>query len=285
MSDADTPACGEALLEFAVDVARKAGALTLEHFNSTALTFDTKDDGTEVTDADRGAEQLVRDLIAQRFADDAVFGEEFGEQRGAHSAGATRARRTWIVDPIDGTRGFVRGVPLYATLLALVEDDQALLGVIHLPALDLTLAAGRGAGCWLGQHKARVSEHGALDRALINTSDFNTFTADQFETLRSRGAMLRTWGDAYGYFLVATGNAEAMIDPVCETWDLAPMGVILTEAGGTFSDFAGTPSFRSRCGVATNGRLHAELLRCLNGDSLNDRLNDRRANERAGSAR
>lgn len=268
--------CPESLLDFAVEVARKAGELTLGYFNSTALEFDTKPDGTEVTDADRGAEQLVRDLIADRFPDDAVFGEE----QGSSAEPRRRAARTWIVDPIDGTRGFVRGVPLYATLLALVEGDKPLLGVIHLPALDQTLVAGAGTGCWLGQHAVAVSRHATLDGALVNTSDFNTFNPSQFATLREQGAMLRTWGDAYGYFLVATGNTEAMIDPVCETWDLAPMGVILAEAGGTFTDFAGTSSFRSGCGVASNGHIHAELLECLNGGSLNDH----RASGRARSA-
>lgn len=269
-SPSDQPGCGEGLLEFAIDVARRAGDLTLEHFNDPTLKVDAKSDGTEVTEADRAAEQLVRDLIAERYPDDAVFGEEQGgPQPGSGQAGSTQAgsehpRRTWIVDPIDGTRGFVRGVPLYATLLALIEDERALLGIIHLPALKVTLAAGAGAGCWLGQHRTSVTDHATLHGALVNTSDFNTFGAHQFDALKSAGAMLRTWGDAYGYFLVATGNAEAMIDPVCETWDLAPMGVILAEAGGTFTDFAATPSFRSRCGVASNGRIHAALLDCLN---------------------
>ena len=257
--DAKEAACdpaGESLVATARDIATEAGALTLRWFGRRDLGVTWKRDGTEVTEADRAAERLVRERIAERFPDDAVFGEEEG--------GAIRSDgRTWVIDPIDGTRGFVRGVPLYATLVALVDASGPLVGVIDLPALGRTLAAGRGAGCWLGEHRCSVSDHPSLDGALVNTSDYNTLRAAQFEALRFGGAMMRTWGDAYGYFLVATGQAEAMIDPVCETWDLAPMPVILSEAGGMFTDTAGRPEYRNRSGVATNGLLHGSVLAAL----------------------
>jgi len=210
---------------------------------------ESKGDGTEVTEADRAAERLVRERLDAAHPDDAVMGEEQGGE-------VVAGRRTWIVDPIDGTRGFVRGVPLYATLLALVDDDGPVVGVIDLPALGLTMAAGRGVGCWLGGHRCSVSVHDRLDGALINTSSYETFDDRSFIGLRDEGAMLRTWGDAYGYFLVACGQAEAMIDPICSTWDLAPMPVIISEAGGVFTDLHGRPSFTSGHGVATNGALH-----------------------------
>ena len=240
----------------ASDIAAEAGALTLRWFGRRDLGVTWKRDGTEVTEADRAAERLVRERIAERFPDDAVFGEEEG--------GAIRPDgRTWVIDPIDGTRGFVRGVPLYATLVALVDASGPLVGVIDLPVLGQTLAAGRGAGCWLGEHRCAVSDHPDLDGALVNTSDYNTFEPAQFEALCSGGAMMRTWGDAYGYFLVATGQAEAMIDPICETWDLAPMPVILSEAGGVFSDTAGQPEYRNRSGIATNGHMHQAVVAAM----------------------
>ena len=250
---ADPPDASEALVGAAREIAADAGALTLRWFGRRDLGVTWKRDGTEVTEADRAAERLVRDRIGEQFPDDAIFGEEEG--------GAIRPEgRTWIVDPIDGTRGFVRGVPLYATLVALVDPHGPLVGVIDLPVLGQTLAAGRGTGCWLDDHRCSVSHHAELSGALVNTSDYNTFEPTQFEALRSRGAMMRTWGDAYGYFLVATGQAEAMIDPVCETWDLAPMPVIMSEAGGIFTDVEGRPEYRNRNGIATNGVIHDEVV-------------------------
>ena len=249
-------AAAESLLAAARDIAAEAGALTLRWFGRRDLGVTWKRDGTEVTEADRAAERLARQRIAERFPDDAIFGEEEG--------GAIRAAgRTWVIDPIDGTRGFVRGVPLYATLVALVDAHGPLVGVIDLPALGLTLAAGRGIGCWLDGHRCSVSDHPGLDGALVNTSDYSTFEPSQFGALHSGGAMMRTWGDAYGYFLVATGQAEAMIDPLCETWDLAPMPVILSEAGGVFTDVAGQPEYRNRSGVATNGRMHEAVVAAM----------------------
>ena len=260
----DPPGAGEALLAAARDIATAAGSLTLRWFGRRDLGVTWKRDGTEVTEADRAAERLVRERIGRQFPDDAIFGEEEG--------GSIRPDgRTWIVDPIDGTRGFVRGVPLYATLVALVDPHGPLVGVIDLPVLGQTLAAGRGSGCWLDDHRCSVSDHPDLSGALVNTSDYNTFEPIQFEALRSRGAMMRTWGDAYGYFLVATGQAEAMIDPVCETWDLAPMPVILAEAGGAFTDVAGRLEYRNRNGVATNGVLHPAVLDAMGAGHGGDR--------------
>ncbi|WP_419841273.1 inositol monophosphatase family protein [Candidatus Poriferisodalis sp.] len=261
----DPPSADEGLVAAVRDIAAAAGSLTLRWFGRRDLGVTWKRDGTEVTEADRAAERFVRERIGEQFPDDAVFGEEEG--------GSIRPDgRTWIVDPIDGTRGFVRGVPLYATLVALVDRHGPLVGVIDLPVLGHTLAAGRGSGCWLDDHRCRVTDRSALRGALVNTSDFATFGAPQFDALRSCGAMLRTWGDAYGYFLAATGQAEAMIDPVCEVWDLAPMPVIMAEAGGTFTDVAGRPEYRNRSGIATNGLLHAEIVEAMRAPQENGRV-------------
>ena len=220
------------------------------------MRVDTKTDGSEVTAADRAAERHIREYLAKNHPDDAILGEEEGEQGGSTG-------RRWIIDPIDGTRGFVRGVPLYATLIAVVEDSGPVVGVIHLPALDITVTAGVGRGCWLGDQRCSVSDADRLDAALLNTSDFETFTPAQFSAVRDAGLMLRTWGDAYGYYLVATGQAEVMVDPICSTWDLAPMPVILSEAGGRFSSTSGESDYRLGSGVATNGQLHRPVLDLL----------------------
>ncbi len=250
------PNATEGLIATAREIAAEAGSLTLQWFGRRDLGVTWKRDGTEVTEADRAAERLVRDRIGELFPDDAIFGEEQG-------GAIVPNGRTWIVDPIDGTRGFVRGVPLYATLVALVDAHGPLVGVIDLPVLGHTLAAGRGTGCWLGDHRSLVSNHPDLRGALVNTSDYNTFAGDQFERLLHGGAMMRTWGDAYGYFLVATGQAEAMIDPVCEIWDLAPMPVILAESGGVFTDTTGQPDYTNRSGVASNGLIHGAIVDAL----------------------
>lgn len=246
----------EGLLAEAIELATDAGAITLEWFQRSNLSYDIKGDGTEVSEADLATETYLRSELARRFGSDKVMGEEFGGE-------LTSGGRTWIIDPIDGTRGFVRGVPLYATLLALVDDEGPLVGVIDLPALNQTLAAGRGIGCWLGGQRCSVSATGNLSSALVNTSDYATFSDARFSVLRDAGAMLRTWGDAYGYFMVATGAADVMIDPICETWDLAPMPVIIGEAGGTFTSLDGTAVYTSRNGVATNGHLHSAVLAAL----------------------
>lgn len=250
------PAAEESLVAAAREIANAAGRLTLRWFGRRDLGVTWKSNGTEVTEADRAAERLAREQISQRFADDAIFGEELG--------GTISARgRTWIIDPIDGTRGFVRGVPLYATLVAVVDEFGPLVGVVDLPAMGLTLAAGRGSGCWLGDHRCHVSNLAGLEGALVNTSSYETFDVGQFDALRGAGAMMRTWGDAYGYFLVATGQADVMIDPICEIWDLAPMPVIMAEAGGQFTDLAGRVDYRNRSGIATNGALHAAVVKVM----------------------
>ncbi len=249
----------EALMEEAREIAEAAGALTLKWYQKNDLAVNYKVDGSEVTEADRAAETLIREELLRRHPDDAVLGEEHG---GSFSA----AHRTWVIDPIDGTRGFVKGVPLYSTLLALVDEEGPLVGVIHLPVLGLTMVAGRGEGCWLDNHRCWVSSHSVLDKALVNTSSYETFTEKNFARLKKTGALMRTWGDGYGYFLVASGRAEAMVDPVCSVWDLAPIPIIIEEAGGKFSNLLGESALKldqktdSLNGLATNGLVHKELL-------------------------
>ncbi len=236
-----------------MELARSAGLLTLGWFQREDLEVDDKADGTEVTAADRAAESLVKEYLAEHRPTDAVIGEEFGRTGGTSGL-------TWIVDPIDGTYGFVRGVPLYATLVAVVDADGPVVGVIDFPALDHRVFAGRGEGCWSGGSRCSVSTTEDLDGALVCASDWSLASEDQLVALRRSGVHMRTWGDAYGYAMVAAGRADAMVDPICSEWDLAPMGVILEEAGGRFTSLGGEPSHSAGSGVGTNGRIHELLL-------------------------
>ncbi|MFN0029112.1 MAG: inositol monophosphatase family protein [Acidimicrobiales bacterium] len=257
----DAAPASVALLEEAVALARQAGDLTLQWFQSGSLTVDTKADATPVTDADRAAERLVRDQLARRYPEDGIIGEEEGTVIGS-------SVRRWVVDPIDGTYGFVHGVPLYSTLLAALDEHGPVVGVIHLPALRETIYAGRGLGCFrLGPDgvtsRVSVSRVNSLSGAAIMTSGVDNWSAAQLAAVHGAGARVRTWGDGYGYALVACGRADAMVDPEVSVWDLAPMPVILTEAGGTFTTVDGRADLWGGSGVASNGRLHPMLLRAL----------------------
>ena len=247
-----TPAVDRALLDEAVALAREAGRLTLEWFRTVDLAVERKGDGTPVTAADRATERLVRERLAATHPDDAIVGEEEAERAG------TSGRR-WIVDPIDGTKAFTHGVPLYSTLLALEDEHGSAIGVIDLPALGETVYAGRGLGCFCNGEPARVSHRDRLRGSYLTTSGFDYWSPVALMAARDSGMFLRTWGDGYGYALVATGRVEAMVDPVASTWDVAAMPVIIGEAGGTFTDFAGESRIDGGSGLATNGPLHDEV--------------------------
>lgn len=252
----------EDLLAEACDLAEQAGLLTLNWFGQSGLEVQSKNDGTEVTAADRAAERFIREQLERRHPDHAVRGEEEGGV-------VDPDKLTWIIDPIDGTSGFTRGVPLFSTLLAVADSSGPMIGVIHIPVLQSTIAAGRGIGCWRDGKRTYVSQTPALQNALVNASAYNTFADSWLLGLKGAGATMRTWGDAFGYYLVAAGQADAMIDPVCSPWDLAPMSVIVGEAGGQFTDLAGNTSFDlnapsdSISGVASNGLIHDDLLEIL----------------------
>ncbi len=247
------------LLDEAVGLARRAGEFTLTHFRSAELRVDTKGDGTPVTVADRGAEAQLRREIAELFPDDGILGEEEDERHG------TSGRR-WIIDPIDGTKAFTHGVPLYTNLLALEDADGIAIGVINVPALGETVYAGRGLGAFCNGDAVHVNDTAQIGDAYVMTSGFAAWPGSVVDRLNDHGTHLRTWGDGYGYTLVATGRAEAMADPVAELYDVAPMPVIIAEAGGRFTDLHGRSGPGGGSGLATNGRLHDELLEILGPD-------------------
>ena len=239
------------LLEFAVELGRGAGDITLEYFRKKPETS-TKDDGSYVTIADREAEKYLRRQIAERFPDDGCMGEEEGESTG-------RSGRRWIVDPIDGTFAFVHGVPFYGVLIALEVDGESIVGVVNMPALGELVSAAKGLGCYLNGEPARVSETAELKDALLLSTDFAACT----ERLRVRAKTSRTWGDCYGYVLVATGRADVMLDPVMNLWDCAPLLPIMEEAGGTFTDWRGVRTIDGGNSIATNGRLFDEVMKLI----------------------
>jgi histidinol phosphatase-like enzyme (inositol monophosphatase family) len=251
-----TPAVDRSLLDEAVALTRDAGRLTLDWFRSVDLAVDSKGDGTPVTAADRAAERFIRERLAATHADDAIVGEEEADVAG------TSGRR-WIVDPIDGTKAFTHGVPLYCTLLAYEDEHGPAIGVIDLPALGETVYAGRGLGCFCNGEPAHVSDRDRIRGSYLTTSGFDGWEEDALTAVHASGMFLRTWGDGYGYALVATGRVEAMVDPVAAPWDIAGMPVIIGEAGGAFTDFAGETRIDGGTGLGTNGRLHDQVLKLL----------------------
>ncbi len=257
MTDQDLPPTDADLLDFAVEVVQEAGKLTLRWFGTADLDVERKGDGTPVTAADRAAERLVRERIGARFPDDGVLGEEEPESPG-------RSGRRWVVDPIDGTKAFTRGVPLYSTLLALDDEHGPAVGVIGLPATGQVVYAARGLGCFADGRPARVSDRARLAGAYLTSSGFSHWPEDALLGVKRAGCQLRTWGDGYGYAMVATGRADVMVDPVVATYDVAAMPVIMAEAGGRFSSLDGRPGADGGSGVATNGLLHEETLALLN---------------------
>jgi histidinol-phosphatase len=260
-------------LDWAVEIARQAGRLTLDYFRRPTLAVERKADDSPVTVADRKAEGLLRRRIAERFADDGVLGEELGAQEGSSGY-------QWVLDPIDGTKSFIHGVPLYTTLVAVLEGGTARLGVIHAPALGETVYAAVGGGCWYvsdghpaaSPRRTQVSEVARLRDGLLLTSEIASFSKerrpdaiDVYLELERRARLARTWGDGYGYLMVATGRAEVMIDPAVSLWDTAPLQPIIEEAGGRFSDWQGRPAADSGDAVATNGLVADEVLAITRG--------------------
>ena len=247
-------------LDFALDAAWQAGRVTLGHFQ-TGVAVQRKADNTPLTIADQQAEQKLRQLIEQYWPQHGIIGEEYGRTE-------TNSPYTWVLDPIDGTKSFMCGVPLYANLVALLQDDEPILGVINFPALNEMVYAVKGGGCFWNGRPAHVSATKSLEDAVILCSDLNTFAeygrAAQWHKLVEATYVQRTWGDAYGYALVATGRADFMADPVMALWDIAPMQVILQEAGGTLTDWQGDATIYHEECIATNSHLLADVLNLIN---------------------
>jgi histidinol phosphatase-like enzyme (inositol monophosphatase family) len=249
-------------LKLAISAGTEAGRLTLRYFQQDNYEVERKSDASPVTIADRSAEQLLRERIAAAFPTDGVIGEEFGTTSGTSGF-------NWILDPIDGTKSFIHGVPLYGTLIGVEHQGRCHAGVIFMPALDEGVYASAGQGAWHFRGSspptpARVSRKAKLSDGLFVTSAVDTYdqrgAAAAFIALQNAAYITRTWGDCYGYLLVATGRAELMVDPIMNLWDAAALQPILEEAGGTFTDWQGNATIHAGESIGTNGLVLEEVL-------------------------
>jgi histidinol-phosphatase len=247
-----------AYLEFGVQTAYEAGRLTLGYFGTEAGRPEFKADDTPVTVADREAERLIREKIAARYPKHAILGEEYGEAEGPDSD------HRWVVDPIDGTKSFVRGVPLYGVLIGLEIEGVCEVGAAYFPATDEMVCAATDEGCYLNGRRVNVSTTRSLAQGMASFTD-----AASFEEHGRRGAWLRVlsaaggtrgWSDAYGHALVATGRMELMLDPIMNPWDCGPFPPILREAGGYFGDWSGNETIYSGEAMSTTKPLLPEVL-------------------------
>ncbi len=248
---------------FALDAAYKAGRHTLSYFQ-TGTQVDLKEDETPVTAADRGAERLLRELIEKAFPNDVILGEEEG--------GDKSVADRWVLDPIDGTKAFISGVPTYSTLVSYEVDQEPVFGIVYFPALDEMLAAEKGGGAFFQGRPCRVSTKPKLDGSVLCCGGIKQMDDNGripgFLALSQRALATRTWNDAYGHALVATGRVEAMIDPQVSLWDVSAIHLIVQEAGGRVSNFAGTSVLQPRAdgmheAISTNGLVHEDLLRAF----------------------
>lgn len=249
------------LLEFALEAAWQAGRITLEYFQ-TGTAVERKADASPVTLADRRAEEKLREAIQRHFPEHGILGEEFGELPG-------HTPYRWILDPLDGTRSFIQGVPLYGVLMGLEYANQAILGVAHFPALGETVYAAKGEGCYWDGRRARVSTVDRLEEAVVLATSVRSLYEEGrgpvFEALQAQTRLQRTWGDCYGHILVATGRAEIMLDPILNIWDCAALQPILEEAGGTFTDWQGTATHTGGNGLSTNRHLFDIVMKIVTG--------------------
>ena len=254
----------QALLEAAIELARLTGNVALDHFRDhrrgRALSVETKPDGSPVSIADRAAEQAARDFLALRFPADGVLGEELGTSN-------PTAKRRWCIDPIDGTKSFLRGVPLWGSLVALLEGETVLAGAAVFPVTAEAIWAAPGHGCFTDGTRVGVSSIASIEEATVLTTDERFHDAPHCEapwrSLAARSKIARTWGDCYGYYLVATGQAELMTDGKLSPWDAACFEPIIEEAGGVFTDWTGKRTSFGAGAIATNRLLSASTRALL----------------------
>ena len=242
----------------AIAAARAAGEVAMRYY-AGGFEVTIKPDQTPVTQADREAEQAIRRVLGRAFPTDGFLGEEFGEE-------GPRSRR-WIIDPIDGTKNFIRRIPIWAVLIGLEEAGEVTAGVVFNPASGELLWARKGDGAWSGAERLRVSPCAVMKDAFLLHSDLHLMrTAGHWDGLMrlvDASARTRGFGDYYGYNLVASGRADIYLETDLKPWDAAPMKILVEEAGGRLTDFAGTPSIYNGSVLASNGHLHDVALRTL----------------------
>ncbi|MEV4255126.1 histidinol-phosphatase [Spirillospora sp. NPDC049652] len=263
-------------LRLAHVLADAADDITTKRFRALDLAVETKPDLTPVSDADRGVEEQIRSTLSRARPRDAVVGEEYGR-----TVGTGGNRRCWVIDPIDATKNFVRGVPVWATLIALMERDEVVVGVVSAPSLHRRWWAMRGGGAWTGRslnraQRIQVSQVADLADASLSFSSLSGWEEqgrlDRFLDLTRSVWRTRAFGDFWSHMMVAEGAVDISAEPEVSLWDLAALQVIVEEAGGMFTDLSGVPGPDGGSVVCTNGRLHAEVLKALGGGRLTLRV-------------
>ncbi|HEY0944987.1 MAG TPA: histidinol-phosphatase [Opitutaceae bacterium] len=245
---------------FLIELARASGEFIRPYFANPQLVVETKADASPVTLADRGAEELMRKLIAQRFPSHGIIGEELGSER-------ADAEWVWVLDPIDGTKSFITGVPLWGTLIALLHRGQPVLGAIHQPVLG-QLMIGDGTTTTLNDRTVRCRATTRIEDATLLTSDPLNPAKYQdgpaYDALMRQAKLVRTWGDCYGYLLVASGWADICVDPIMNPWDIAALVPIVRGAGGVISDWRGGAAYPAESTIAcASPELHAAVIAAL----------------------
>ena len=259
----------DSYLNFARQLAYRAGRITLSYYNK-GIQHDLKHDESPVTAADRATDEFIRGAIEKAYPTHSIVGEEFGASpspigRGVMGEGDSTFR--WIVDPIDGTKSFLKGVPFYSVLIALEIEGKSRVGAVCFPALDEILYAADGLGAWWNGKRARVSDVRDLKHAVFCYTSWSGFRTkkrlDVFNNMHKECFFGRGWSDAYGYHMVATGRAEIMLDPGIKIWDVAPFPPIFREAGGFFGSWTGKEGHTHGDGVAVNAALKSKVLKML----------------------
>ena len=252
-------------LALALEAAELADEISLKRFQAIDLNVETKPDLTPVTDADKGVEEAFRKLISEKRPDDLIVGEEFG------APANTGGKHYWVIDPIDGTKNYVRGVPVWATLIALInENNEVVVGVVSAPALNRTWFASRGNGAFVkfnGEtRKISVSKVSKLSDSSISYSDLVGWgdRKNRFINLQEKVWRTRSYGDFWSYVLVAEGAVDLATEPTLNLWDMAANEIIVREAGGTFTNLDGKNGPHGGNAVASNGLIHAEFLKEIN---------------------
>jgi len=244
------------LLEQATDIAERAAKIAHSYFRQ-ALLIEMKENHTPVTIADKKTEEMIRGEISREFPTHGILGEEFGQD-------AKKSEYLWTIDPIDGTRSFIRGIPLFGTLLGLLKKGEPILGVMVLPALDETYAAAKGLGVYCNGMQIRVSATKALESAVVSCGDISHFEAlgkkSYLTALMDKAELLRGYTDCFGHALVVRGAIDAMIDPVVSFWDIAPIACLIKEAGGEYFNFEGEETVDTKSFITCTPALKKEIL-------------------------
>ena len=248
------------LLTAVTELATLSGNEAHRHFR-TGVAVEIKGDGSPVTVADRAAETVARDWIRTHVPNDGILGEEFGLEK-------PDARRRWILDPIDGTKSFIHGVPLWGTLVAVVEGESVLAGAVYSPPMQELVAAASGQGAWWNGKRTHVSTTSALAEATLLVTDDRFAGRPQrqarWETLARASGIVRTWGDCYGYLLLATGWADLCLDPIMNPWDIAALVPVIRGAGGVITDWHGGAAYPAQSTIAAaTPALHAATIAAL----------------------